>query len=69
MQSLLGLNDKQFIVFKEAEKWIKKRTGGVSKYKEHEEYLEYAKQLFKLWDDDGSGVLELEELTNLLITL
>ena len=33
------------------------------------EHIEIAKNLFLSWDDDGSGILEVEELINPLLAL
>ena len=31
--------------------------------------MEFAKELFKIWDDDNSGVLDLDEIAEPLISL
>lgn len=55
MKKLLGLNNKQFLIFKKAEKWMKKRQVADSKYAKKEKHVDFAKELFKIWDDDSSG--------------
>ena len=52
MKQLLGLTDQQFLVFKKAEQWMRKRKIADSKYQEKEKHVEFAKELFKIWDDD-----------------
>ena len=31
--------------------------------------MEFAKELFKVWDDDNSGILELDEIAEPLVAL
>jgi len=31
--------------------------------------VEFAKELFKVWDDDNSGILELDEIAEPLVAL
>ncbi len=55
------------------EDWIKKRKNIQEKDKKHlktkEKHVEFAKELFKIWDDDNSGVLDLDEIAEPLISL
>lgn len=48
---------------------MKKRKIVDSKFQEKEKHVEFAKELFKIWDDDQSGILELEELALPLVAL
>lgn len=63
MKKLLGLNNRQFLIFKRAEQWLRRRNMANTNYSTKEKYVEFAKELFKIWDEDNSGSLELEELT------
>eukprot|EP00347_Sterkiella_histriomuscorum_P003737 403363140 len=69
MQQLLGLNNKQFLVFKKTEQWIKKRKRQTNDFSQKEKHVEFAKELFKVWDDDNSGVLDLDEIAEPLVAL
>ena len=40
-----------------------------SKYTQNQRNIEFAKELFKIWDEDESGNLEVDELTLPLIAL
>lgn len=66
MQYLLGLDDRRFLEMKKTEKWISKRT---KDYQTKEKHVDFAKELFQIWDEDGSGVLELNELAIPLVSL
>eukprot|EP00347_Sterkiella_histriomuscorum_P008784 403343767 len=68
MQQLLGLDKKQFLEFRKTEKWVQKRTTS-NDYTSKEKHVEFAKELFCLWDDDNSGVLDLHEIALPLISL
>lgn len=48
---------------------MKKRIGAQSKYSSKEKHVEFAKDLFKIWDDDNSGVLDLDEISHPLVSL
>ena len=69
IQSLLGLSNNQFLAFKGAERWMKKRKVVDSKYHEKEKHVDFAKDLFMIWDDDNSQTLTLDELTEPLVAL
>ncbi|CDW75722.1 iki3 domain containing protein [Stylonychia lemnae] len=59
-----------FIKNKQAEKWMSKRkvqAGGQNTT--NRKHVEFAKNLFISWDDDGSGVLEAEEIIKPLVGL
>ncbi len=63
-------NVKQMLAAKENEVWLRKkheRQGIVSQ--DNRKHIEFAKNLFILWDDDGSGELDITEITKPLITL
>ena len=55
-------------MFKGAETWSKKRMTG-NKMHSKEKHVEFAKDLFKMWDDDNSGVLDLNEIAHPLVAL
>jgi Ca2+-binding EF-hand superfamily protein len=57
------------LVYKRAEEWMKKRKVTDSKSTAKEKHVEFAKELFKIWDSDSSGSLDLEELTLQLVSL
>lgn len=70
----------QFLIFKNTERWLKKRSNQASLPKisesrlkkqliNREKHVEFAKQLFTVWDDDNSGVLDLDEIAEPLIEL
>lgn len=54
---------------KYADKWMEKRktTGTVAH--SNRKHIEFAKNLFISWDDDGSGELEAEEIIKPLVEL
>lgn len=68
MQQLLGLDKKQFLEFRKTEKWVQKRTT-LNDYTSKEKHVEFAKELFRLWDDDNSGILDLNEIALPLVSL
>jgi hypothetical protein len=55
-------------VQKEGEDWMRKR-GLEKKHSSNRKNIEFAKNLFLSWDDDGSGVLEAAEIIRPLISL
>lgn len=41
----------------------------IDKFMQNEKNIEFAKELFKIWDEDNSGQLDIDELTLPLIAL
>jgi hypothetical protein len=66
MKVLLGLSDVMFLTLKNTEYWM--RTRGV-KQRSKEKHFEFAKDLFKIWDSDGGGFLDVDEISLPLISL
>lgn len=56
------------VTSKQNEKWMKQRKL-IQKHSNNRTHLEFAKNLFIFWDDDGSGILEAEELIKPLVGL
>lgn len=58
----------RFIKHKQTEQWINKRRTFVNEGEEgNRRHIEFAKNLFISWDDDGSGLLEPHEIIKPLI--
>lgn len=61
------------MAFKRAENWINKRkpkkTENNSNYHTKEKHVDFAKELFLIWDEDQAGTLDLDEITKPLIAL
>jgi len=58
----------RFIKHKQTEQWIGKRRTYVNEGEEaNRKHIEFAKNLFISWDDDGSGLLEPHEIIKPLI--
>lgn len=66
MQQLLGLSDHMYLTLKNTEFWLKKRGHG---HRSKEKHFEFAKDLFKIWDADGGGFLDVDEISLPLIAL
>jgi hypothetical protein len=66
MQQLLGLSDQMYLTLKNTEFWLKKRGHG---HRSKEKHFEFAKDLFKIWDADGGGFLDVDEISLPLIAL
>ena len=49
--------------------WLKKRNYLKDDRIQMKDQIEFAKKLFYSWDDDGSGVLEIDEISGPLIAL
>lgn len=49
--------------------WLKKRKFLKEDRIQLKDQIEFAKKLFYSWDDDGSGVLEIDEISEPLIAL
>lgn len=64
-----GMNASQFIRSKHADRWIEKRKTSTAVVSASRKHVEFAKNLFISWDDDGSGVLEAEEIIRPLVEL
>ena len=63
-----GKPAKRFIKQKQTEQWIEKRRTFVNEGEEaNRKHIEFAKNLFISWDDDGSGLLEPHEIIKPLI--
>ena len=56
------------MINKQTEKWMQKRKIQ-AKDLNNRKHIEFAKNLFISWDDDGSGVLEAEEIVKPLVGL
>ena len=66
MQQLLSLGDRMYLTLKNTEYWMKKRG---NKQRSKEKHFEFAKELFKIWDADGGGFLDVDEISLPLIAL
>jgi hypothetical protein len=66
MQQLLGLSDHMYLTLKNTEFWLKKHGHG---HRSKEKHFEFAKDLFKIWDADGGGFLDVDEISLPLIAL
>lgn len=66
MKVLLGLSDIMFLTLKNTEYWMK--TRGVNQ-RSKEKHFEFAKELFKIWDRDNGGYLDIDEISLPLISL
>jgi hypothetical protein len=66
MKVLLGLSDIMFLTLKNTEYWMK--TRGVNQ-RSKEKHFEFAKDLFKIWDRDNGGYLDIDEISLPLISL
>ena len=69
IQEFMGVSNTQFLAFKRAEQWIKKRVKVDAKVQSKEKGSVFAKDLFKIWDDDNSGILDLNEISHPLVAL
>ncbi|CDW87182.1 iki3 domain containing protein [Stylonychia lemnae] len=69
LQYLMNLNSELYINMKNTQKWMKIHNVDQSKYTQNQKNIEFAKELFKIWDEDESGNLEVDELTLPLIAL
>lgn len=75
----MGIPPKQYIRTFDSSKWMKKRKFNELRRERDQEHrladennrlnVEFAKNLFVSWDDDGSGVLEAQEIIKPLISL
>lgn len=65
-----GKPARKYIISKETEHWKAKRKG-ISQENDHSNrrHIEFAKDLFISWDDDGSGILEPQEIIKPMIAL
>jgi hypothetical protein len=66
MKMLMGLSNTMFLTLKSTEFWMKVRG---NKQKSKEKHFEFAKELFKIWDADGGGFLDVDEISLPLISL
>lgn len=66
MQNLLGLSNTMYLILKNTEFWMVSRGHKKSTKQKH---FEFAKQLFKIWDADGGGSLDVDEISLPLIAL
>ena len=66
MQQLLGLSNAMYLTLKNTEYWMQTRGRGKSSTQKH---FEFAKSLFKIWDADGGGFLDVDEISLPLISL
>lgn len=66
MKTLLGLSDRMFLTLKNTEYWMKTRG---APQRSTEKNFEFAKELFKIWDADKGGYLDLDEISLPLISL
>ena len=66
-----GQPANMYIKSKQTEKWLAKRktTTGTASGATNRKHIEFAKNLFISWDDDGSGVLEADEFIKPLVGL
>ena len=55
-----------YLTLKNTEYWLKKRG---HKHRSKEKHFEFAKELFKIWDSDGGGFLDVNEISLPLIAL
>lgn len=55
-----------YLTLKNTEFWLKKRGHG---HRSKEKHFEFAKDLFKIWDADGGGFLDVDEISLPLISL
>jgi Ca2+-binding EF-hand superfamily protein len=55
-----------YLTLKNTEFWLKKRGHG---HRSKEKHFEFAKDLFKIWDADGGGFLDVDEISLPLIAL
>ena len=66
MKDLLGLSNGMYLTLKSTEFWMQTRGRGKSSTQKH---FEFAKSLFKIWDADGGGSLDVDEISLPLISL
>lgn len=67
-----GKTATKYIIQRDSDHWLKKRRPLAAKDAEGvagRRHIEFAKNLFISWDDDGSGVLEPQEIIKPLISL
>jgi hypothetical protein len=65
-----GKPPKKYIIAKETDHWVKKhRITSNEVDSQNRRHIEFAKNLFISWDDDGSGILEPQEIIKPLIGL
>lgn len=55
-----------YLTLKNTEYWMKMRG---NKQRSKEKHFEFAKDLFKIWDSDGGGYLDVDEISLPLIAL
>ena len=48
----MNLNPDLFINMKNTQKWMKNHQKDQSKYNQNQRNIEFAKDLFKIWDED-----------------
>lgn len=65
---LKAIPPERIILDKQTEDWMIKRSLG-SNFKGDRKAKDFAKQLFLSWDDDGSGVLDSDEILQPLLAL
>jgi len=68
------LTAKEYLKRLETTKWLEKKNNGIKANNNFEDEvnrknIEFAKNLFISWDDDGSGVLEASEIIKPLVQL
>eukprot|EP00347_Sterkiella_histriomuscorum_P020000 403339480 len=69
LQYLMNLSSDLFINMKNTKKWMRNHQIDLQKYTQNKRNIQFAKDLFKIWDEDSSGNLEVDELTLPLIAL
>lgn len=66
MQQLLGLSNKMYLLLRNTNYWIKQKG---NKSSSKEKHFEFSKEIFKIWDADGGGFLDVDEISLPLIAL
>lgn len=69
-----NLSAKEYLKRRETQEWVKKKVRGARENADREEQvnrmnIEFAKNLFISWDDDGSETLEAKEMIKYLVQL
>ena len=65
----MNVSKSLFLGMRNTQKWMKQHGRDDEKYLQSQKNIEFSRELFKIWDEDESGNLEVDELTLPLIAL